>query len=385
MAVPQPFLPIVRGMGFGVRPLVGPSTAGDVISAIATGLSLEERYDRLLERVLIPQLPAATDTVLQMAEGADLLVTHPHQPAGPIAAERVGLPWATFTIYVGSIPNSEHLPPGWPEPVAGPVAIQAAWTEFRALLARHDPALNQARADFGLAPVAEAFLLGSLSPALTLAACPTAFLPSPAGWPDFVQHAGFCYWDGGEGWSPAEELARFVEDGDPPVVFTLGTTLIHDPRGFYEVAARAADSAGCRALVLLGRYGETWGEVISDRLALYAYAPMSWAAPRARAAVHHGGFSTTAAVLRAGRPAVIVPRGFDQPFNAARVRDLGCGVVAEAATEEALAPALKAVLEDPGYRRRADGFAARLAGDDGPGTAADALERLLGAGASRSG
>jgi rhamnosyltransferase subunit B len=38
--------------------------------------------------------------------------------------------------------------------------------------------------------------------------------------------------------------------------------------------------------------------------------------PHVAAVVHQGGMGTTAQVLRAGKPMLVVPHGFDQPDNA---------------------------------------------------------------------
>ena len=50
--------------------------------------------------------------------------------------------------------------------------------------------------------------------------------------------------------------------------------------------------------------------------------PHDWLLERAAAIVHHGGFGTTAAGLRAGIPAVIIPHIIDQFIWGQRVYNL---------------------------------------------------------------
>ena len=53
--------------------------------------------------------------------------------------------------------------------------------------------------------------------------------------------------------------------------------------------------------------------------------PHDWLFPRMSAIVHHGGAGTTAAAMRAGVPALVVPFFADQYFWADRVRRAGLG------------------------------------------------------------
>jgi len=49
--------------------------------------------------------------------------------------------------------------------------------------------------------------------------------------------------------------------------------------------------------------------------------------PHTAVLVHHGGIGTTAEALRAGTPQLVVPFGWDQFDNGARVTALGAGLV----------------------------------------------------------
>jgi UDP:flavonoid glycosyltransferase YjiC (YdhE family) len=53
--------------------------------------------------------------------------------------------------------------------------------------------------------------------------------------------------------------------------------------------------------------------------------PHDWLFDQVSAVVHHGGFGTTAAVLRAGVPGIVIPHVIDQFYWGQRVFDLGVG------------------------------------------------------------
>ena len=73
--------------------------------------------------------------------------------------------------------------------------------------------------------------------------------------------------------------------------------------------------------------------------------PHEWLFPRMAAVIHHAGAGTTAAGLRAGVPAVSVPKIGDQPFWAARLAALGTGPP-PIPYKKLSAPALTAAIRD---------------------------------------
>jgi UDP:flavonoid glycosyltransferase YjiC (YdhE family) len=109
------------------------------------------------------------------------------------------------------------------------------------------------------------------------------------------------------------------------------------------------------------------------------FAPYSAIFPRCAAVIHHGGIGTVAQCLRAGVPALVVPGGLDQPFNAAQVARLGVGVwrPRREFTAARAAHALGSLLDDPGYRERALAMADAIAREDGAGALCALVETAL--------
>jgi vancomycin aglycone glucosyltransferase len=94
--------------------------------------------------------------------------------------------------------------------------------------------------------------------------------------------------------------------------------------------------------------------------------------------VHHGGAGTTASVLHAGRPHVIVPHIADQNFFAGEVMRLGCGIkLAKRSWPEKLAEAVARAGQDPAIASHAARARAVLLSENGPATAVSELERLV--------
>jgi UDP:flavonoid glycosyltransferase YjiC (YdhE family) len=138
-----------------------------------------------------------------------------------------------------------------------------------------------------------------------------------------------------------------------------------------------------RAVLLVGKTEEP-PRVQSESIYVSDYAPYSELLPRAAATVHQGGIGTTAQVLKAGRPMMVVPWAHDQPDNAARCERLGVSrtVRKDKYTSEVAARELDRLLGDATYASRAREMAERLAGEDGVKAACDELEASVSCGPS---
>ena len=88
--------------------------------------------------------------------------------------------------------------------------------------------------------------------------------------------------------------------------------------------------------------------------------------------IHHGGAGTTAAALRAGVPALVVPFAGDQFLWARRVFALGVGprpIPRRKLSVERLTEALRTLTGDEAMRRRAADLGAAIRAEDGVGNA----------------
>jgi UDP:flavonoid glycosyltransferase YjiC (YdhE family) len=198
-------------------------------------------------------------------------------------------------------------------------------------------------------------------------------------WRSPTVQTGFCFYDGARdiGKMP-EELEAFLESGEPPVVFTLGSAAVMDARDFFEQSFEAAKGLGLRAVALYGIFNEPPEGTDADRVA-FDYAPYGELFPRAACVVHQGGVGTTSQVLRAGVPQVIVAFSHDQPDNAARCERLGVArsISRDKYNSETAARAIGGILDDGSYRAKAAEARRIIAAEDGTAVACDAIERIL--------
>jgi sterol 3beta-glucosyltransferase len=98
------------------------------------------------------------------------------------------------------------------------------------------------------------------------------------------------------------------------------------------------------------------------------------------AIVHHGGAGTTAAALRAGVPAIVVPFHGDQFYWAKLVSDLGTGpqgIARTRLTAERLATAINRAVNDSSIATRAADLGVRIRAENGVARAVEGIERIV--------
>ena len=211
------------------------------------------------------------------------------------------------------------------------------------------PALNAWRAELGLPPASRIFNTWFHSPQRLIGLFPDWFGEPQPDWPPQLRLAGFVLSD--ESCTPDErpvglssDLEQFVGAGAAPIVFTPGTANRH-ASAFFQAAIDATAAIKRRA-VLVTPYREHLPAALPPHVHHAGYAPFDRLFPRASAVVHHGGIGTCAQGFAAGVPQLLMPMGFDQPDNAARLARLGVGeAIAQAGfTGERVAAALTRLL-----------------------------------------
>ena len=97
--------------------------------------------------------------------------------------------------------------------------------------------------------------------------------------------------------------------------------------------------------------------------------------------MHQGGSGTTAQAMLAGRPMLIVPYGWDQPDNAARIVRQGSGLTIARPhySAETASLALRRLLQEPAFAASAARASGVLKSEDALDGACNAIEKLLAA------
>jgi UDP:flavonoid glycosyltransferase YjiC (YdhE family) len=345
--------------------------------------------ERLVREIVMPHLRDAYADLDRAAQGADLLVSHPLTFNAPIVATRRQLPWISTVLAPTSF-LSAHDPPV----MAGPNLLQRAhrlgptpyaWLMHaaRQSVRRWEAPLHDRRRKQGL-PASKAVMLleGQFSPHGTLALFDGVLADAQPDWPVNTQVCGMPLFDGHAA-DPAlmASLHRFLDDGEAPLVFALGSSAVWIAERYWQHAIEAAQALGRRAILLAGAGALP---AMPDGIRAFEYLPYSAVFPHAAAVVHQAGIGTLSQALRAGRPQLITPVAFDQPDNAARAARLGVARVLpfRQVTAKRMKEQLALLLEDARTAQGAERLAARLVSVDGAGVAADALIRAAGQGAT---
>jgi UDP:flavonoid glycosyltransferase YjiC (YdhE family) len=300
-----------------------------------------------------------------------------------LAHDRLGVPLATLLLqpaFLRSVHRSPVLP-GLPTPDWAP----RLWKRLVYFLSDAvvldpvaAPAVNALRAEQGLLPARGVLGDWWLSPQRVIGLFPAWFGQPQPDWPAQVRLTGFPLYDGLGAEPVPDGLDEFLEEREPPVVFTPGTMMRH-PRPFFEAAADACRRLGRRGL-LLTRFRDQLPARLPRGVRHFDYAPLSQVLPRAAALVSHGGVGTISQALVAGVPQLVMPLGFDQFDNAARLGRLGVAATLLPRSFEgpAVAHQLARLLESPAAAGACRATAVRLRKDEWEEAACRAVEELAG-------
>lgn len=347
--------PVVERLGFDARPFAEPPDEAwrPFVPRLATipqpeadVLMIREWFGRLQTRAALPHVLATVQSWRP-----DVVVHECYHYAGPLAAERHGIPFAR-------------------------VALGLASTEAWALgLAA--PAVDELRGELGLPPDPAGERLRR-APALTTV--PDALDDGPgrrfraAAAPD------------GSGEIPPPDA--WSSPADPLVYLTFGSVTGSLPLfpGLYRDALAALAPLPARVLLTLGddadpaELGPLPANVLMQR-----WLAQDAVLPHAAAAIGHGGFGTTVGALAHGVPSVVVPLfAGDQWRNARRVAELGAGILVGQGPRGAMEPpdlatlhdAVARVLVEPAFREAARRVAASAAALPEVDAAVRALEAI---------
>lgn len=337
-------------------------------------------------RRVIADMAAATEMFCRDAPpllrslGIDALIVDQMEPGGGLLAEHLGLPFVSVAC---ALPvNREPLMPlpvmPWgyrPTPWGEQLNLHSSKVYDRAMQP-HAEVIARYAAAFGLPPRQR--LDECLSPLLQLSQTTARFDFPRTAWP---QH---CHGVGPLRLARADEpvLDIPIANGKPFVFASLGT-LQGDRFGLFQRIAEACRQLDVQLLIAhcgrldsrqearLLRAGADW---VTD------FAPQRAVLARADALVTHAGLNTVLDALEAGVPSLALPIAFDQPGVAARVVHAGVGLKLDPrlASGRRIAQALRRLLSDPGYARRARNLGDEVREAGGAPRAVRLIERSLG-------
>jgi MGT family glycosyltransferase len=305
---------------------------------------------------------------------ADVVVGNFFLFGAQIAAEAEGVPFAFLVSNLLSFPDSGTPPlgPGL-KPARGPLGRardRAIGHVMARLFDKSLDQLNEARRANGLAPagsVLENFARADRLLLLTSRAFEyESFSPPPnvrVTGPRLDDPA----WAGG--WTPPA--------GDEPLVLVGMSSTFMDHAEVLQRAATALGSLPVRGLVTTGPSIPSDAIGAPPNVTVVERAPHREVLRHAAAVVTHAGHGTVIKSLAAGVPVVAMPLGRDQLDNAARVVHHGAGLrLKPKASTDAIARAVRRVIDEPSFRANAGRLADAIAVETSEDRAAMELEGL---------
>jgi MGT family glycosyltransferase len=336
-----------------------------------------EVIQRLLDRVMSgPALAYAQDTLATIdAFAPDVVVSQELLLGAMAAAQARGLPLALLAANIWSLPTMPGAPP------FGAGMLPATSDEERGMHAMVGqmsrgffqaglPDLNAARAALDLPPLADLFEQLGTAQAILLATS-RAFDFAPAPLPAPFAHVGPYLAD------PAWVEALTPPPGDAPLVVVSFSSLYQAQEPVLRAIIAALGALPVRGVVTTGPTIDPAEFESPTNVAVVRSAPHGQLLEAAAVFVTHAGHGSTLRPLMAGVPLLCLPMGRDQNDNAARVAHRGAGLTLPIdASPEAIATAVRRLLDDPAFKTAAETLGAAIRADEATRDAAAVLERL---------
>lgn len=390
LAVPESYRAKTEAAGFeAVTILPSFESLGDAlgISSKEASRRIMSNPDFLFRHVMLPTLAQSTRILDEASAGADMVLGSMFATCAALVAEKRKLPFVPVLLQPLMF-VSPRDPPRTANfflmaryPARGP---GLAWNRVARRLVmmemnrRYGGAVDQVRFQHGLPPSdAAPGFESENTPPLSLALYPQLLGPDDEEVTQGAVFTGFTHFDSEGGEAPAldPETEAFLDAGEPPIAFTLGSLAVFAPGRFFDEARKIAVRLGRRAILI----GEPEGAPAQAGILSRPYAPYSLVFPRCAAIVHQGGVGTTGQVMSAGKPHLVVPHMADQGDNGTRMVRLGVGRMLPASRFRAdrAAKLLGELLADENVARRTREVQA-MTGHDGASRAAEALLTALG-------
>ena len=341
--------------------------------------------EKLLREILIPNVRPMFEDLMKAVEQADLLISGEVVFAAASVAEKTGVKWITTSLAPASFlsPHDPFVPPTaqWLKHFRflGATFHTGVYSLVHRLVASWLEPYRNFRREIGLSETHDPIFKDKFSKLFHLAMFSKVLGKPQPDWHAPTLQTGFCFYDGQQdlGKMP-ENLTEFLDSGEPPIVFTLGSAAVMDARDFFEESAKAAGILNRRAVLLYGIFNEA-PKITDENIVAFDYAPFSQIFPHAACVIHQGGVGTTAQVLRAGVPALIMPYSHDQPDNAARCERIGAArtIAREKYKAETAAKELRELLSDLSYKSKAVEAKKIVEAEHGTKMACDAIEVIL--------
>lgn len=375
----------LEALNFEFHPMRPDFTAMNDPQEMARMMDLKTGQEYMVRQWATPSLREMYTDLLNVAKGADFIFSGEGVIATPLVAEKLGMRWASSAMVPMSFFSVYDPPVLAPFPALatlyklGPIVSRGVLNFAKWVSHSWANPIRQLRQELGLSPMSTNPLLeDKFSPYLVVALFSSVLGQPQPDWAKNTVVAGFTFYDGTQpGAELTPKLQQFLDAGEPPIVFTLGSAAVMNAGNFYQESLDAVKRLNRRAVLLMGNNPPL--KDLPANVLTVNYVPYSQIFPHACAIVHQGGIGTTAQALRVGRPTLVMPYSHDQPDNAARLQRLRTSrtISRDRYSASRVAKELGELLEKPSYAENAKVIAQVVQAEDGVGTACDAIEKQL--------
>ncbi len=298
-----------------------------------------------------------TEDMYKACEGSEVIVYHPGCTIGYFAAKRMGIPAVLASPFPMHKTNE----------VASVIAYgryklpnKATYTLLQNMLwMASKTGVTSCLQENVQAPYE---LVDGRHPAVI--SCSNYVFKRPSDWNSNIHQYGYWFLEEENAYTPPNELAAFLQNGDAPVYIGFGSVFHEREQAYFvQLVTEALQQCGKRG-ILCGM-GEL--QNLPDNVFAIQNIPHSWLFEKVAVVCHHGGAGTTAAGFRAGIPSVIIPFSNDQFAWAHRAYDLGVGakpIPKKKLTAASLAEAIQYALQ-PKVAEQAKLLAKGIASENG--------------------
>jgi MGT family glycosyltransferase len=315
---------------------------------------------------------------------ADVILADGGMLAGTLVAELTGLPCAVFSSFPLLITGPDATPFGMgftpSSTLLGRVRNRFLnWLVFRVVMRSVNVRTNKMRASLGLAPMTDTFFDAVVQRAdLAMQATTRAFEYPRNDLPDHIHFIG-------------PILPQFGTEFTQPTWWEdlrSGRPVVHVTQGTVETNADDLLKPTIRGLanenVLVvattgGQSVDGLAHGLPSNVRLEQFIPHGHLLPHVDVMITNGGYGGTQYALAHGIPLVAAGQSQEKPEVCARIAWAGVGINLKTKSPKPtqVKEAVKSILTDPSFKRRAQAIERDYAQHDAPTKAAELLEELL--------
>jgi rhamnosyltransferase subunit B len=296
-------------------------------------MDLKKGGEFIVRELIYKQIDRSYEDLYSVAKKSEVLIAHSLSVVGCIVAQKLKIQWISCAlspnVYLSRTdPSVLPLTPIFQYLPNLGFVINGIFINLVRLGVKswHDP-VYILRKKINLPKGKDPIFDEIHSPNLSLSLFSESFAKRQNDWPSNNIVSGFCFLEEEGNNTKIEKVDKFLADGVPPIIITLGSAAVHMGSKFYLDCVDVLHELNLKCIFLVGNNQINVTKEMLDNFLILDYLPFNTIFDKSRFIVNQGGVGTVAQVLLAGKPMLGIPFSHDQPDNCARMKRLGLGEV----------------------------------------------------------